>query len=174
MSEYVSIGYTKKTHGTKGNIKIQIKDQYVEDAGQVDVVFIQIKGKHVPFFVEDLNYGHQLILKLEDVDSLESATSITAKEIFIRAKDVLTDQDREFEVVDSSQYRKYEGYLILDTEVGNIGKIEEVIEYPQQEMAVVNYKNREVLIPLTPQLIDKIDDQQKQIHFNLPEGLLDL
>jgi 16S rRNA processing protein RimM len=44
---------------------------------------------------------------------------------------------------------------------------------PQQEMAFLDYRGREVLIPLNEQLIISIDETQKHILMDLPEGLLD-
>lgn len=174
MKDYISIGYTKKTHGTKGHLKIKVNNQYLEDFAQAEVLFFEVKGKLVPHFIEDINFGHQVITKFEDIDSREAATYITAKEIFLRTKDILADKDRELEVVETLAFAKYINYTLIDTEQGSIGKIEEIVEYPQQEMAVVIYKNKEILIPLNQQLINSIDDKKQTILLDLPEGLLDL
>jgi 16S rRNA processing protein RimM len=45
---------------------------------------------------------------------------------------------------------------------------------PQQEIAVVVYQNKEVLIPLNEKLIVSIDEDKKVILMDLPEGLLTL
>jgi len=71
-------------------------------------------------------------------------------------------------------YQKYVSFEISDKTLGEIGVIEEIIEYPQQEMAAVTYKDKEVLIPLNDQLIVKIDLDGKRIEMDLPEGLLAL
>ncbi|MEM6699798.1 MAG: hypothetical protein AAF599_15455 [Bacteroidota bacterium] len=55
-----------------------------------------------------------------------------------------------------------------------IGVIEEVIEMPQQEMAVINYKDKEVLIPMNEDFILEILEEEKILKVELPEGLLDL
>ena len=41
-------------------------------------------------------------------------------------------------------------------------------------MAVVDIEGRDVLIPLSDQLITEIDKDQKIIHMEIPEGLLEL
>ncbi len=44
---------------------------------------------------------------------------------------------------------------------------------PQQEMAFLDYKGAEVLIPLNVQLIVSINEEKQEILMDLPEGLLD-
>ena len=52
--------------------------------------------------------------------------------------------------------------------------IEDIEEYPQQEMAVLKYKEKTILIPLIESFIEREDEANKRIYINLPEGLLDL
>ena len=63
---------------------------------------------------------------------------------------------------------------MIDKEVGEVGVIEEILDMPQQEMTLIRYKKREVLIPLNEELILEIDEKKKQVMVDLPEGLLDL
>jgi 16S rRNA processing protein RimM len=41
-------------------------------------------------------------------------------------------------------------------------------------VAVVTYQDREVLIPLTDELITGVDPEARTLHMSLPEGLLEL
>ena len=68
----------------------------------------------------------------------------------------------------------YQGFLLVDKELGEIGVIEEVLELPQQEMAVVKKEGKEVMIPLNDTFVKGIDRTKKRIDVELPEGLLDL
>lgn len=174
MEKYVSIGFTKKCHGFKGDLKVQVDEIYLEDFLKSSVVFLLIKGKHVPYFIEKSRFGNELLLKLEEVDSKEAAHPLTSKELFLQAKQILAKEEREVEIESNLEFEKYIGYTILDTELGAIEKIKEIIEYPQQEMATLIYHEKEILIPLHQQLIEKIDDSQQYIYMNLPKGILDL
>ena len=72
------------------------------------------------------------------------------------------------------RYKKYVNFEIHDKILGKIGIIEEIIEYPQQEMAAIKFQEKEVLIPLNEQLILTIDAENKVIEMDLPDGLLEL
>jgi hypothetical protein len=86
---YIQIGHTGKPHGITGELKIVVKERYERDALQANVLFLDLKGSPVPFFVEDLNIGNAWIVKFEDVDSREHANSISGKGIFLRQTDLL-------------------------------------------------------------------------------------
>jgi 16S rRNA processing protein RimM len=172
IGKLIQIGFTKKPHGLKGELKLHIEDKYLEDLMNADVVVLQIKGKPTPFFVEDIRIGNAIIGKFEDIDTPEAALSIANKELSLREKDIIPDDEREIEV-EGLQYDKCIGYMIFDGE-NAIGEILEILEFPQQEMAVIEYEKREVLIPLNAAFIVKQDDKAKKFIMDLPDGLLDL
>jgi 16S rRNA processing protein RimM len=172
LGKLVQIGFTKKPHGLKGELKLHIEDKYLEDLMEADVVVLQIKGKPTPFFVEDIRMGNAIIGKFEDVDTPEAALSIANKELSLREEDIIPDDLREIEV-EGMRYDRCIGYTIFDGD-NEIGQILEVLEYPQQEMAVIEYEGREVLIPLNTAFIVKQDDKAKKFMMDLPDGLLEL
>jgi len=174
MEKLISVGFTKKMSGINGELKVTITDQYLEDYLQATVVFLKIQGKTVPFFIEKHKVSNSLLVKFEDVDGRDAALKLTSKEILLREKDLIPEEEREYEVTDNLEFRKYEGYLIVDKTAGEIGKIEEVVEFPQQEMAVVLYQENEIYVPLHEDLILEIDEDKNTILVQLPEGLLSL
>ena len=173
MQNYILIGNTRKSYGVKGEMKLKLDEAYLEDIFNLQVVFLKINGKHVPYFVESVRAGNALLIKFEDINSPEETISIASKEIYAREGDLIPEEDRTFEV-DSLEFEKFKGYTITDVEKGRVGVIKDIVEYPQQEMAVVEYEKREILIPLNQKLIDSFDERKKELVLNLPEGLLDL
>ncbi len=174
MEKYTSIGFTKKCHGLKGELKVLVEDEFLEDFLKTPVIFLAINGRHLPYFVEKARMGNELILKLEDVDSKENAQLLSSKEIFLQPANILKEEERELEVESNLVFGHLIDFIIIDTELGEIGKIEEVIEFPQQEMAVISHHENEFFIPLHENLIEKIDDKKQYIYMNLPEGILDI
>ncbi len=172
MDNVVKIGFTRKPHGLKGEIKLQIEDKYLEDLLETDVVLLTIKGKPTPYFIEDIRVGNAIIAKFEDVDTVEAATEIGSKELSLREKDILADDEREFEV-EGLEYENCVGYKIMDGD-NLVGEIEEVVEFPQQEMAILTREGKDILIPLNVAFVIKRDDASKTIFMDLPKGLLEL
>ena len=171
MIKYISIGYTKKNHGVKGALRAVVESDFIADLNVAGVVFLEIKGQKVPYFIERIQETQGLILKLEEIDSRETALRLSNKEIFLREQDIQQKPEQE-EVPEGLMHLV--GFFLEEVEKGKIGKIEEVIEMPQQIMAVVKYQEREIFIPLNESFIKEIDAKEKVIKVELPEGLLDL
>ena len=174
MEKYTSIGFTKKEHRLKGELKVLVEDEYLEDFLKTPVIFLSIKGRHLPFFVEKATLENELTLKLEDVDSKEAAQLLSSKEIFLQPANILKKEERKIEVESDLVFGHLVDFTLVDAEIGELGKIEDVIEFPQQEMAVISHNEKEIFIPLHESLIEKIDEKKQYIYMNLPEGILDI
>ena len=172
MDKTCLIGSTKRPHGLKGELKLYVEEKYVEDLMNAEILMIDIKGRPTPFFIEDIRFGNNIIAKFEDVNTPEAAMSIANKEISLRESDLIPDDEREIEI-ETMPYEHCIGYTIVN-EGETIGVIDNIVEYPQQEMAILNYKNKDILVPLNQHFIKKVDDKNKVIEMVLPEGLLDL
>ena len=169
--EYIQIGFTKKTHGVSGELKIAIDEVFEDLFLSAERVFIEVKGNKMPFFIENIRGGGELIVHFEDVTNKDQALLIQSKGVFLPSSEVPASLEIED---DSLEYSHLEGFSMIDKEAGVVGTIEEVLDMPQQEMALIVFKHREILIPLNDALILKIDKKQKTVHVELPDGLLDL
>lgn len=171
MSEFTQIGHTKKAHGTIGEIKVAIEEDFEDHFIDTDCVWLEIKGSKMPYFIEEIRGGGDLIVKFEGVDNRDQAIAIQSRSMFVKSEDL---EEIATTPKTGLAYEHYEGFEIIDQNAGPIGFIKEVIDLPQQEMAVVEYEGRELLIPLHPQFITRIDDEKREVLMNLPEGLLEL
>ncbi|MEM1320435.1 MAG: ribosome maturation factor RimM [Bacteroidota bacterium] len=173
MTAYITIGKTGKTHGVQGELKVHIEEEYLEDFARAEVLYLSINGKPIPYFVEGLRSAAIPLVRLDEVETKEAAQRLVGKDILLPEEQLLKEEEREWEV-ETLEFEFLSGYRLFEVERGEIGTIEEVVEFPQQEMAVVNYEGRELFIPLNEQLIEQIDEGKRTIHLRLPEGLLDL
>ncbi len=172
MKDLISIGHTGKSHGLKGEIRLNVSKKYNEALAQLEVIFIALEGKPVPFFVEYIKNTNLLLAKFEDFESKESLKKISSKEVFVQASDL---EGIEEEVFDTDLvFGILKGFEVIDEELGSIGVIEEIIEFPQQEMGIISYKEREVMIPLNGDYILQIHHEKQQVQVKLPHGLLEL
>ena len=55
-----------------------------------------------------------------------------------------------------------------------IGKIIDVVENKNQDLFEVVFNEKRILIPLVDEFVVNIDNENKKIIMNLPEGLTDL
>jgi 16S rRNA processing protein RimM len=167
---YIQIGRVSKTHGIDGALKLKINERYFDDFEGAEVLFVELAGKYVPYFVEETRGGLDPIVKFEDLDQREEAQKLSGKPLFLRESDLLPIEEGSA----LEQFERYQGYTLIDETLGEIGPIEEIMEMPGQYMAACQYQGREVMIPLNKVFIKGVDAGQKVLKMDLPEGLLEL
>ncbi|MDB5121357.1 MAG: rRNA processing protein RimM [Sphingobacteriales bacterium] len=169
VDECFYIGYITKTKGLKGEIQVFFEYDEPEDL-PLDSVFVEINGKLIPYFISSYKLQNNQTgnFYFEDIDTIEKAEKLLRKKLYLPdAKKPERDSD-EFLITD------LKGFSVHDENHGDLGELIEIHDYPQQYVAMVVYKSKEILFPLNDDLITLIDEENKVLRVNLPEGLIDL
>ncbi len=167
---FVRVGICGKTHGTDGEIKLRIDQGREEDCLSSAFLFIDITGSKVPYAIDGIRRTGDLLVSFADVNDNTMASKFVGREVFIPSDEI----DKEpLEVPSTLEFYFLTG-MKMYASGEYIGLIEEVREFPQQEMAVVQHKGSEILIPLNQSLIVSVDEPANRVEMILPEGLLEL
>jgi 16S rRNA processing protein RimM len=163
------IGYILKPHGLKGQVTIALDPEAPEDFSAVETVFVEVREKLLPFFIEAISLkGNKAFLKLEEVDTPEEARRISKSAIYLPKSSRPKTGRGEFyddEVI---------GFEVLDTGMGTLGKITEIVQAGPNKLLSVDYHGKEVLVPLNSPFIDSVNKSRKKITVTLPEGFLEI
>lgn len=161
------IGYISKTHGLKGHVILRLNELINIDEDAIKSVFLELNGSQVPYFIEECrpnNTGY--ILKLETIDSIDTSKKLIGKKAF-----ALTD----FILENSESLNEFIGYSIIDSRLGNIGIITDIDEKTDNPIVkVIHSTGVEIILPFNDDFIIEIDDDQKIIQFESPEGLIEM
>ncbi|EEI93743.1 ribosome maturation factor RimM [Sphingobacterium spiritivorum] len=163
------IGYISKTRGLKGELQLFFEFEDYQDL-DIDVLFVEINKKLVPYFVENikLQSNSTAYLNLEDVDHIDKAQPLVHKKLYL-PNDKMPERDP-----DDFRLTDLKGFLVIDEVHGELGEIVEVQELPQQFIARVDFNGKELMFPLNDDLILGIDPEEEIIEVDLPEGLVEL
>lgn len=162
------IGYITKTRGLKGEVQVYLEVDNPEAYIKMESVFLEINKKLVPFFIEGLQIRKNLAyIFFEDVESIEEASTLVKKKVYLAL------EQKPGEDVPAG-IQLYKGYQVTDKEKGEIGIIAEILEMPQQFIAVIHKEGKEILLPLNDAFIEKADHKTRSLTVALPEGLLDI
>ncbi len=168
QEEVSAIGYIAKPHGIKGEVSMHF-DSMCFDEDEVEYFVFDMDGILVPFFIENFRFKTDTtaLYKFQDIDSEEKAKTLAGKTIYLK-KELIIEEDLE----DSLKY--YIGFEIQEKSKGSLGKIKDVDESTQNALFIVNNYGEELLIPATDYYITDIDEMNKVIFMDLPEGLVDM
>ena len=169
IDDCFKLGHIVKKHGLKGELSILLDVDYPEDYTELESVFVEVNKQLVPFFIEYLQLnGHRGIVKFEDIDDLPSAERLLKADLYLPVESLPKLGEGQF------YYHEVLGYRVLDKSLGEIGAIDQVYEFPTQDLIGVTHKEKEVLIPINDQIIIAVNHELKQMQVDLPDGLLDV
>jgi 16S rRNA processing protein RimM len=170
--EFIQIGKLKKTYGLQGDLKCFIEDRFWEDLLEADVLFVEIKGQQIPFFIEEIKEGVDVLLKFEEVDKPEAAAALSGKNLYMRLSDLSSTAEGGLSFED--RLPSLVGFMIMSEQGQEIGPIKELIDMPMQVLALVDKNGEEVMIPLVEDLVKDVLEAEQTIIMSLPDGLLNL
>lgn len=165
----ILLGTLTKPHGTRGSLIVRFSGLKAEDIKKRGLVFVEIDGLPVPFFVESFQEKTEdsVIIKIEGIDTENKAREFLGYPVY-----VMKDQIKMKTA--SEKIQDIKGYKVIDNHLGFIGFAEEVVEMKNNPLLSVLNGDREFLVPFHEDIILEVNDKEKIIRIDAPEGLFDL
>lgn len=163
------VGKIVKTHGLKGEVTLRIDNEQFDEIEELNYFLLDINDKLIPYFVENIIFhSNKSFVLFQDLKTLEAANQLVGISAYLPL-DLLPEKDgNDFyshEVVD---------FLVIDEEKGELGKVQEIIEYPTQSLIQILINGKEVLIPIHDDIIQDVNREEKKIYIKAPNGLIDM
>lgn len=165
----IRVGKIVAIHGLQGAV---ILKHIVEQEGWLkkdSVLFLELqKHSYIPYFViaaKDMN-DEEVLVTFEDLDDPATAKKLIGKNVYVKQEELAeTGGDSPLLWI---------GFEIVDKKKGSLGKIEDMMQAGPQWIAKLTIREKEVLIPMVPDLITDISIKKKQIKTDLPDGLIEV
>ena len=172
MSEFKDhfyLGKIIKLHGYEGKLSLYLDTDEPEEYYDIDVVHVDINGSLVPFFIESLSLlNNKAVVSFMDIDSIEKAEELVNKEFYLPLSMLPELVGNKF------YYHEVPGMQVIDENFGELGPISAVLEYPNTAVLQIFHKEKEVLIPISDDVIIDVDRENKKMIVRSPDGLLDI
>ncbi|NJK94606.1 MAG: hypothetical protein HC905_06490 [Bacteroidales bacterium] len=120
--------------------------------------------------MEDVNqsYDDSAIILFEEYNNVDLIKELLHCKVYAPLRMFRRKRGRSTDIYD------LKGYLVIDIQHGELGPVEEILDYNQNVLLRILKGKKEILIPAQEPLIEKIDSQTKTIYINTPEGLIDM
>jgi 16S rRNA processing protein RimM len=166
---YRNIGKIVSSFGLKGELILQHHLGKKISPAKIKVIFLeQKKDELLPFFLESARKKseNELFVKLEGLDNKEAVAKFLRREVWIREEELNRHAQKNNPI-------GWVGYHLFDGGK-DLGEVLEVIEQPHQVLCRLEIHEREVLIPVNEETLEKIDHTGKRLLLILPDGLLEV
>ncbi|WP_373055854.1 ribosome maturation factor RimM [Zunongwangia sp. H14] len=154
----------------KGEVLIKLDTDEPEMYTEMESVFVEYNENLVPFFIERSNLHKSTLLrvKFEDIETEDDAEDIIGCELYLPLTMLPELEEDQF------YFHEIIGFTVMDANHGNIGEVMSVNDSTAQALFEIKKDDKEILIPMNDEFIEKVDKKNKIIYLNTPEGLVDL
>ncbi|MEO7960842.1 MAG: ribosome maturation factor RimM [Ginsengibacter sp.] len=169
MTNYFKIGKLAATFGLNGELILAHSLGKKTSLKGLRYIFIEKSpDSFLPYFIESskAKNDQEVYIKIEGISTKELARPLIKNEVWL-------PEDDFKKLASSSAPISLLGFLLINEEK-ELGEVIEVIEQPQQVLCKIIFQEKEALIPLHEETIQKIDKKNRKIYLQLPDGLLDI
>jgi 16S rRNA processing protein RimM len=167
--QYRNIGKLVAVFGLQGEVVLQHRLGKKTSLIGLKTIFLEERGDEMlPWFIESARAksATEVFVKFEGLDTKEAARRVLQKEVWLREEDFLQFAGRSAPI-------SMVGFRLFDGSA-DLGEILEVIEQPHQVLCRIDLAGKEALIPIHEQTLRRVDAKKREVHVELPEGLLDV
>ncbi|MDR2408601.1 MAG: ribosome maturation factor RimM [Bacteroidales bacterium] len=169
FSNYFYLGKVTKVFGVKGELVVHLDTDEPEKYYTLKSVFFDWEGEPVPFSIEEIKVKnkHQIIVLFRSID-------ITSASHYINVDLYLPLSMLPKLTGDKFYYHEIRGFTVIDTNKGNIGICNDVLDYTPQAVLQIIHPQGEIFIPLVDEFLKKVDRENKIIEIEAPPDLIEL
>lgn len=166
--ELFQVGVVVGIHGLRGDLKVRPLSHGSTALLDTRELWLAHPGESRKRYVAVRCVQHKksMLLRLQGAESFELAEPLVGCEVLMAYDDLPetgSDEDYWFEL---------EGLTVVDRRRGEIGRLEDLFATAAHDVYVVNGRFGEVLIPAVKQFVIEVDQQQKTMLVDLPDGLV--
>ena len=167
------LGYISKCIGTKGELALKLDVDSPSSYLDMQSLMVQAfptDNQLIPYFVKHLSLQNNGSLRcgLEDVKDQSASKNLIGKSIYLPLEFLPKLNDQQF------YFHEIIGFEVIDSEKGKLGKIEKVIEYSTSNLLSVMAGEKEILIPISDESIERVEKAEQKLFVRCPDGLIDL
>jgi 16S rRNA processing protein RimM len=168
--DFYCLGKILKPYGRKGHLLVFLDADEPGKYASLTTVFIGIENQRIPFFLEsvELKPGGKAVFKFEDINSPEDAEPFPGLQLFLPLSSLPSLKGKKF------YYHEVTGFTVSDENHGEIGILTSVIDMPRQALLQIKKGGTEILVPLTDEVLVRVDRKKRILYIRAPEGLIDL
>ncbi len=168
LGELSNIGNSMKPFGNDGAIKVNFSLDIKDFSLKNKFIFFELGGCMIPFRVLEESQNKNHLIVIENYTSPEEVNFLRNKSIFFLKSELPKSKS-------SNDVPQMIGFkVMIKSDADFDGTLLRMEEYPSQMMAIIQSQETEVLIPWNENFISEIDFESRIIHFDIPDGLLNL
>ncbi|WP_339715334.1 ribosome maturation factor RimM [uncultured Kriegella sp.] len=169
-SDCFYLGKIVSKYSFKGEVLVKLDADEPEIYENMESVFVSIRNNLIPFFIDKCRLHKSALLRIdfEEVKDEDAADRIMGAELYLPLTALPKLEGNKF------YFHEIIGFTVNDAIHGDIGLITGVNDTTSQALFEVEKNGKQLLIPVTDEILTKVDRATKTIFVSTPDGLVDL
>lgn len=169
-NDFYYLGTIIKPFSTKGSLLCFFDVDDIYEYENIKSVFIKIDNDFVPFMIDktSIKDNSKIVLTFQDITDSEEIKKFIKSELYLPLSTLPKLTGNKF------YFHEIINFKVIDENYGDIGVVEKILDYPHQAIMQVKFKDKEVLIPLTDNIIKNLDRKNNIINISAPDGLIEV
>ena len=167
MNDYLQVGTIIKTHGIRGEVKVYPLTDDVNRFKNLKSVILEPDSDNIALEIRSVKFFKNLvILGFKGIDNINDIGMHVKKGIYVTREDAVPLEDDEYFVSDLI------GLKVVTESGDDFGIIKDVLHTGANDVYVVDYDDRQVLIPAIKECILDINLDDGVLKIHLMKGLI--
>lgn len=169
MEDMLRIGVVTTTHGIRGEVKVYPTTDDVNRFKKTDEVILVTRQGNLTLHVEGVKFFKNIvILKFKEFNNINEVEQFRKCDLMVTRENALPLEEGQF------YYCDVIGAQVVEEDGSTIGKVKDVIETGANLVFSIEMEDgKEVLFPVIPDCIKKVDTEAGIVTAHIMKGLLD-
>ncbi|MBR3836385.1 MAG: 16S rRNA processing protein RimM [Clostridia bacterium] len=168
IKEYLEVGQIVGTHGVRGEMRVNPWADGPEFMKQFKTLYYDNSGNKSVKVISARPHGNVVILKLEGIDTVESAAAMRNRVLFIKRADAKIAEGSYF-------ISELIGCDVFDADDDSVcyGTLSDVSETGANDVWHITKDGKEYLIPAIPDVVINVDVAANRVEIKPLRGIFD-
>lgn len=169
MEDMLRIGVVTTTHGIRGEVKVFPTTDDVQRFKKCDEVILVTKKENLTLHVEGVKFFKNIvILKFKEFNNINEVEGFRQCDLMVTRENALPLPEGGYYLCDVI------GAKVVEEDGTSVGEIIDVIETGANNVFVIETESgKEVLFPVIPECIKKVDTEKKLVTAHAMKGLME-
>ena len=168
-SKYFYLGYIVKTIGNDGVLRVQMDVDNPLAYANLTELMVAVKEQLVRYPIEEIKIiEDKANISFKNIDNTVIAKLLQGCALYLPLTSLPKLSGTQF------YYHEVIGFEVHDQKHGLIGKVQSIIDQTSQAILEVNFEGKEILVPITDEIIKNIDRKNQRIEIIAPDGLIEI
>jgi 16S rRNA processing protein RimM len=170
IEDCFNLGYIAKLHGFKGEVSLFLDVTDLTNYQDLKLIYLELNDQLIPFPIEQIKFMPKGLatIRLKGIDTEAKAKELVKKRAYLPLEMLPELGETEFYDHEILQF------VVMDEKEGRLGVVEQVIDLPSNPLLQILDGEKEILVPLIPGLVSRVNRKDKILVINSPEGLIEL